>query len=275
MTYNRREILNKKSGFTLIELLIVIAIIALLAAILFPVFSRARESARRTSCASNLKQMALGIAQYTQDYDERFPPHRRNGTDQYIVIATGAPVASCSSTSATCVRISWPDLIFPYVKSAQIFNDPSNKNSYFDSCRFADGSICTEPGAASLLKPWTYTGALASSLDRNGGTRSGRDGMMYGIDLNVSSDGTSTPPTHSLAEINYPSEKLLVSESTRLWVDVPSSGSCGSVMSRHFNGVNAAFVDGHVKWIKWDDVCGDETAAGAPDSLKRLWLLSG
>src|SRR3954469_18418003 len=62
----------KKSGFTLIELLVVIAIIAILAAILFPVFGRARENARRSSCQSNLKQMGLAMLQYTQDYDERY-----------------------------------------------------------------------------------------------------------------------------------------------------------------------------------------------------------
>src|ERR1043165_2296074 len=64
-----------RSGFTLVELLVVIAIIALLSAILFPVFSRARENARRSSCQSNLKQLGLGILQYTQDYDEKFPQH--------------------------------------------------------------------------------------------------------------------------------------------------------------------------------------------------------
>jgi prepilin-type N-terminal cleavage/methylation domain-containing protein/prepilin-type processing-associated H-X9-DG protein len=64
---------RRTHGFTLIELLTVIAIIAVLAAVLFPVFARARESARRTVCGSNLRQLGAGIAMYVQDYDERFP----------------------------------------------------------------------------------------------------------------------------------------------------------------------------------------------------------
>jgi prepilin-type N-terminal cleavage/methylation domain-containing protein len=64
---------RKRTGFTLIELLVVIAIIAILAAILFPVFARARENARRASCQSNLKQIGLAVYQYTQDYDEKCP----------------------------------------------------------------------------------------------------------------------------------------------------------------------------------------------------------
>ena len=67
-----------KAGFTLIELLVVIAIVAILAAILFPVFARAREKARQASCSSNMKQIALGIMQYSQDYDEMLPPSRNN-----------------------------------------------------------------------------------------------------------------------------------------------------------------------------------------------------
>ena len=65
--------LRTTRGFTLIELLVVIAIISVLAAILFPVFARARENARRTSCLSNLKQIGLAFLQYTQDYDEAYP----------------------------------------------------------------------------------------------------------------------------------------------------------------------------------------------------------
>ena len=64
-----------RRGFTLIELLVVIAIIAILAAILFPVFARAREKARQTSCLSNIKQITLGALMYLSDYDEVFFGH--------------------------------------------------------------------------------------------------------------------------------------------------------------------------------------------------------
>src|SRR5262249_34189184 len=100
-----------RRGFTLIELLVVIAIIAILAAILFPVFGRARENARRSSCLSNLKQIGLGIMQYTQDYDEQFPKAWRG---------------SANTGSAATDKYKWMDAIFPYVKSEQIFNCPSH-----------------------------------------------------------------------------------------------------------------------------------------------------
>lgn len=77
--------MKRYRGFTLIELLVVIAIIAILAAILFPVFARARESARRSTCASNLKQLGVAVAMYSQDYDERFPyGHNWGGTSAAV-----------------------------------------------------------------------------------------------------------------------------------------------------------------------------------------------
>ena len=97
----------RRMGFTLIELLVVIAIIAILAAILFPVFARARENARRASCQSNLKQIGLGLLQYTQDYDEKYPP--------IVVAGYWGPD-----------RI-WQSLIQPYLKSTQLLQCPSNQ----------------------------------------------------------------------------------------------------------------------------------------------------
>ena len=95
-----------RRAFTLIELLIVVAIIAVLAGMLFPVFARARENARRASCAANLKQIGLAILQYTQDYDETFP--RRTFYNPYR---------------------SWQQVLWPYMKSTQILLCQSNTNN--------------------------------------------------------------------------------------------------------------------------------------------------
>ncbi len=101
---------SSRRGFTLIELLVVIAIIAILAAILFPVFAKAREKARQSSCSSNAKQMAVATLQYVQDYDEKFPLFdHRNPT------------------------IYWRANIQPYIKNTQVFLCPSDGRVNLDT----------------------------------------------------------------------------------------------------------------------------------------------
>ncbi|RYX83588.1 DUF1559 domain-containing protein [bacterium] len=107
MRSKNQQQFTHKTAFTLIELLVVIAIIAILAAILFPVFARARENARRASCQSNMKQIGLGIMQYTQDYDEKYPG---NGTYN---LPTGETA-------------TWDLRIQPYIKSVQLLACPSD-----------------------------------------------------------------------------------------------------------------------------------------------------
>ena len=101
VTPNLRATRQNRSGFTLIELLVVIAIIAILAAILFPAFAKARESARRISCVSNLKQIGTGIMQYTQEYDEKLPTYD-DGT------------------------VSYPEMLKPYLQDFGVYKCPSN-----------------------------------------------------------------------------------------------------------------------------------------------------
>ena len=106
-----RKDLAPRSGFTLIELLVVIAIIAILAAILFPVFAKAREKARQTSCLSNVKQICLGIHMYAQDYDEKLPA---------VLFNWGA--GTCSGTmTRSGSQYPWRSAIYPYIKNEQIW----------------------------------------------------------------------------------------------------------------------------------------------------------
>src|SRR5581483_8017016 len=103
----------ERRGFTLIELLVVIAIIAILAAILFPVFARAREQARRTACLSNMKQIGTALHMYAQDYDENFP--QRYG--------------DCCAVAdfENGYQRTWKNMLMPYIKSKDVFKCPSNQ----------------------------------------------------------------------------------------------------------------------------------------------------
>ncbi len=105
---------RRASGFTLIELLVVIAIIAILAAILFPVFAKAREKARQSSCSSNVKQMGLGLLQYVSDYDQRYPTNNWDG-------GTGAGFQPAHQRT-------FMQLIYPYTKNVQLYYCPSQSD---------------------------------------------------------------------------------------------------------------------------------------------------
>ena len=108
---------RREGGFTLIELLVVIAIIAILAAILFPVFARAREKARETSCLSQLKQLGLSLHMYAQDYDETFPMAYYTDWVHYWDVTTD------------WVTETGPGFIEPYMRSGQIRACPSFRGS--------------------------------------------------------------------------------------------------------------------------------------------------
>lgn len=141
---------KRDNAFTLIELLVVIAIIAILAAILFPVFARARENARKSSCQSNLKQIGLGIMQYTQDYDELLP-------------------ARVTVTSPTR---SWRVLIQPYVKSTQLFACPSNTGN---------AKTTIDDGGTFLPRSYSINGATTPWFAGNAPSEFGKGQSLAAI----------------------------------------------------------------------------------------------
>lgn len=200
---------HRFTAFTLIELLIVIAIIAILAAILFPVFGRARENARRSSCQSNLKQIALGIQQYTQDYDERYP-NIPNGT-----IPADSP--------------GWAYAIQPYVKSEQLFQCPSDSVSSPDSA-----TASTLLARAALPQFSDY--AINNNLD------SGSGGL-------------------SESQLTFASNTILNSEFAGGTANAHADSASGTGVTRHLEGGNYSFADGHIKWLRRERVLTSKPAS--------------
>jgi prepilin-type N-terminal cleavage/methylation domain-containing protein/prepilin-type processing-associated H-X9-DG protein len=231
-----------KRGFTLIELLVVIAIIAILAAILFPVFARARENARRTTCVSNLKQMALGVMQYTQDNDERYPPI-------FSRLPSGAAAPDGQIFFDTYAF--WQQIVFPYVKSHDLFfcpNTPSGKGSPGPSGSSANPlgrllnanySFNQYIGATSATGPLSLAAVVSA-----GSTYMLAETGIYSFqanDLKGGVSGTAATGSYYLPGIG----ELGVSCTA-----VTDEYEKDCMTGRHFGGVTIGFADGHVKWLK-------------------------
>jgi prepilin-type N-terminal cleavage/methylation domain-containing protein/prepilin-type processing-associated H-X9-DG protein len=232
-----------RSAFTLIEILVVIAIIAILAAILFPVFARARENARRTSCASNLKQIGLGLLQYTQDFDEKMP---------------FSFFGAAGDSDAT--NYKWMDAIFPYVRSEQLFDCPSDALS--PNYQFRSGQN---------FGSYAQNGAYGAAGDNQTPPRS------------------STSYLVSLAQIAQPAQTVWATDSNNS-ADLSKGGSSGGsygffwanaasnpginaapgsgyrqlqqIAERHLETTNVLYCDGHVKSHKLDFLTQTKNVGG-------------
>lgn len=215
----------RKLGFTLIELLVVIAIISILAAILFPVFQKVRENARAISCASNEKQLALGVLMYTQDADEALPPTQAaDGT-------------------------LWPDLINPYVKNAQVRvcpDDSGATNSYgLNELNFVDLTDAAHPPVQTLAAFQTSSDTVMLGELGTG---------MIGPDQNTD----CTDPANNCSDVMTPREnafKLTAPDG------VLNDAADARPSARHTQRVNIAWMDGHVKSLRLEQFYTGQTPA--------------
>ena len=208
----------RREGFTFVELLVVIAILAILAAILFPVFGRARENARRAACQSNLKQIGLGLQMYVQDFDGRVPICVDN-----------------TSITPTDDWGYWWVTLFKYTKNDQIFVCP---NWRFTSTPSGLQPYETPPDPN---KPFLHYGIVGTYV-----WNETMDGAPETRLTGTSPDGRSYGP----AEVIAVAEGF---NGSHIWKPehvTPLENSEERLRYFHFDGTNVVYADGHVKWLK-------------------------
>jgi prepilin-type N-terminal cleavage/methylation domain-containing protein/prepilin-type processing-associated H-X9-DG protein len=202
-----------RKGFTLIELLVVIAIIAILAAILFPVFAKAREKARQSSCLSNVKQLTLGVLQYVQDYDETLPKYRQGTNNPWC-------------------GIMWYNQIEPYLKNTQVLTCPSanaSAGTVTYGCNNNHALMCNG-GKDTAGVPGRKLAAIT------------QPSQCYVLE-DTASDGNCNNPKTGVESPGFVAGYCPMCGGCGYFT-YPTASS-----KRHNDGLNAGFIDGHSKWF--------------------------
>jgi prepilin-type N-terminal cleavage/methylation domain-containing protein/prepilin-type processing-associated H-X9-DG protein len=260
-----------RRAFTLVEILVVLGVLAVLTALAFPVFSRVRDNARRTTCTSNLRQIGIAFQQYTQDASGKYPMSGDGFTTEQ---PTDPSVAKKECFAATCWGwrkgkghwVSGPDeflaetispfsyregvtaqpedgSLYPYVKEARMYYCPSNADgskkrlSYSMNCALTaiDSRRVVSPGEIVLLVDEEYA----------------NDGYFYAVNHDLAKGPNTAKGSTGGASAGGQSTDALT--------------------KKHADGGNLLFADGHVKYFRYSDFALDDT----PQGLANKWKTSG
>lgn len=238
MRSHRSRTDTQSRAFTLIELLVVIAVIAILTALLFPVFAKVREKARQATCASNQRQLGIAFAQYAQDNDERMPgltdgrpgANAAGGWMFFSVFGDNiiAPVFDPSRGA-----------LYPYVKSKGVYVCPDDPKGQAAGLSYAANSCLGDENATDEPHP----GRLLAAFDAPASF------------LLLAEEDADFKPDHLTGTTNDAYLSLYYND---------------GISVRHTGGTNVGFVDGHVKWFRFPTTAGSPGARSATDVVSAL-----
>jgi prepilin-type N-terminal cleavage/methylation domain-containing protein/prepilin-type processing-associated H-X9-DG protein len=240
---------GKKRAFTLIELLVVIGIISILASVLLPVFGRARENARRASCQSNLKQIGMGFQQYTQDFDETLP---------FTFMG-----ANGNGSNPAAPLYKWMDSIYPYVKSTQVFDCPSDTStSKYTYYKDLSGASSINYGSYALNAMYRYDASPKVRMPPSGPYQQGlkladvRDasGTVHVLDR---APDTATNNSGYMCGWN-----ALTTQPATIVTTTVTPYQVSTGVQRHLDFCNVLFVDGHVKAQQFSQLVARKASDG-------------
>ena len=250
--------MRRRCGFTLIEMLVVLAIVALLAAVLFPVFSHVREKGRQAACVSNLHQLGLALSSYTIDYDEQFPTSK---------------IAAVNTTN-----VAWAGQVHPHVQNTGVFRCPTDDTpsanapvvSYGLNLNLAAASslaALTAPSRTVLL--FEVSGDTAQVTDYAEGQTNGSNPPHFsasGNGLNGSLANLTGLGPLSADSAQYATGAM---DNSQAIILLPPNLDQYQHPGRHSGNANFLLADGHVKWTAASGVSAGGNAVAAANEQSR------